>query len=156
RFVEDRPIRARRTNNVERIWRWCRRNPGMASLASSVAFLLVTITIGSVLSAVWLHTERNYALGNLQRAERAESELTEKLWLSYRDQARAGRWSGQVGRRFNSLDALAKAAAIRPDLELRDEAVACMALVDLRRVKPQPDYPPDSLGRFTFDASLQR
>jgi serine/threonine protein kinase/WD40 repeat protein/Tfp pilus assembly protein PilF len=155
RFVEDRPIRARRTNNIERIWRWCRRNPGMASLASSVAVLLVTVTMGSALSAVWLHKERNNALGNLQRAERAESELTDKLWMSYRDQARAGRWSGQVGRRFISLDALAKAAAIRPDLELRDEAIACMALVDLRRIKPHPKCPADTLA-ITYDAQLAR
>src|SRR5262249_36927875 len=50
---------------------------------------------------------------------------------------------------------LAKAAAIRPDLELRDEAIACMALVDLRRVKPLPDCPPGTLG-VHFDARLER
>src|SRR5207248_4472006 len=27
RFLEDRPIRARRATAAERLWRWCRRNP---------------------------------------------------------------------------------------------------------------------------------
>ena len=38
-----------------------------------------------------------------------------------------------MGQRMDSLDALAKAAAIRPDERLRDEAIAAMALPDVRR-----------------------
>ena len=30
RFLEDRPIRARRSTTVEQCWRWCRRNPWLA------------------------------------------------------------------------------------------------------------------------------
>src|SRR5262249_51157306 len=31
RFVEDKPIRARPVGRLERSWRWCRRNPAVAS-----------------------------------------------------------------------------------------------------------------------------
>jgi WD40 repeat protein len=47
-------------------------------------------------------------------------------------QARAGRSSRLPGQRFKSLEAIAEAARIRPSLELRNEAIACMALVDVR------------------------
>lgn len=56
----------------------------------------------------------------------------EELWKSYLAQARAGRFSGQNGRRFDSLDALAAAAKLRRSLELRREAIACLALSDLK------------------------
>src|SRR5262245_17702681 len=42
RFVEDRPVRARRASGAERAWRWCRRNPLPASLlAGIVLFFLI-------------------------------------------------------------------------------------------------------------------
>jgi serine/threonine protein kinase/tetratricopeptide (TPR) repeat protein len=41
RFLADRPIRARRTPWRERAWRWCRRNPAVASLIASVTVLLL-------------------------------------------------------------------------------------------------------------------
>ena len=58
-------------------------------------------------------------------------------------QARASRWSGCSGQRLDSLDALAKAAELVPrlglggddEMVLRTEAIACMALTDLRIVK---------------------
>src|SRR5205085_10853045 len=37
RFVEDRPVRARRISEAERLWRWCRRNPAVAGLLAAVA-----------------------------------------------------------------------------------------------------------------------
>src|SRR5437763_997035 len=37
RFLADRPIRARRVSSLEKVWRWCRRNPVDATLMGSVA-----------------------------------------------------------------------------------------------------------------------
>lgn len=42
RFLEDRPIEARRITPAERLWRWCRRNRIVAGLAGA-AFLLVCL-----------------------------------------------------------------------------------------------------------------
>ena len=50
-------------------------------------------------------------------------------------QAHAGRSSRQAGQRFTSLDVLRAAAQIRITDELRNEAIACLALVDLRPVR---------------------
>ncbi len=51
RFVEDRPVRARRTSEVEKLWRWCRRNPGSSALGGALAAVLLLATIGSLLAA---------------------------------------------------------------------------------------------------------
>jgi serine/threonine protein kinase/tetratricopeptide (TPR) repeat protein len=46
RLLADRPIRARRTPWRERAWRWCRRNPAVASLIASVVVLLLVVAGG--------------------------------------------------------------------------------------------------------------
>ncbi len=46
-FLADRPIRARRTPWHERGWRWCRRNPMLATLLGCVAALVLFIA-GSI------------------------------------------------------------------------------------------------------------
>jgi tetratricopeptide (TPR) repeat protein len=51
RFLEDRPIKARRLNPVGVAWRWAKRNPAVASLLGLVAALLVGIAAGSMIAA---------------------------------------------------------------------------------------------------------
>ena len=51
RFIEDEPIRARRTSSSERFIRWCRRNPGLAWAVGAVAAALVALTALSMLYA---------------------------------------------------------------------------------------------------------
>lgn len=41
RFLEDRPIRARRASLIEHGWRWCRRNPALASVSALALALLI-------------------------------------------------------------------------------------------------------------------
>jgi WD40 repeat protein len=65
-------------------------------------------------------------------ARQAEADGQEKLRRAYLAEAQAGRWSHRAGRRFESLNRLKQAAQIRPSLELRNEAIACLALTDLR------------------------
>jgi WD40 repeat protein len=65
-------------------------------------------------------------------ARKAEAEARDQLWLAYLAEAQALRLGGRVGRRFEALEVLNKAAAIRPSLPLRNEAIACLALSDLR------------------------
>ena len=45
RFLDDQPIKARRVSTAERLWRWCRRNPVVAALATAVAFALLAGTV---------------------------------------------------------------------------------------------------------------
>ena len=52
RFLDGRPILARPVNPAGRLWRWCRRNPKLASLAAT---LLLTFALGTpTLLALWL------------------------------------------------------------------------------------------------------
>jgi WD40 repeat protein len=142
RFREDRPIVARPVGRLERGWRWCKRNPVPATMAA-------TLAAGALVALYFLNAERTRTLHNLERARSAEADLavqlqktrqaerekTDKLWQSYFDRARAGFFSRQPGQRLDGLAALSAAARIRPAEQLRDQAIACMALVDLRTVK---------------------
>jgi WD40 repeat protein/tetratricopeptide (TPR) repeat protein len=51
RFVEDRPIRARRVSAAERLARWCRRNKALAAAIGLAAGALVTASVMSLLYA---------------------------------------------------------------------------------------------------------
>lgn len=54
RFLDDRPILARRIGAVEQLWRWCRRNRLVAVSAAAAICLLLLTTVISV--AAYLHT----------------------------------------------------------------------------------------------------
>jgi WD40 repeat protein/serine/threonine protein kinase/Flp pilus assembly protein TadD len=51
RFLDDRPIQARRVSGAERLWRWCRRKPALASAVLLAATALVAVTVVSSLFA---------------------------------------------------------------------------------------------------------
>ena len=55
RFLSDRPVLARRTSLGERLARWCKRNPAVASLLALLALVLVTGTIASTAAAFQFH-----------------------------------------------------------------------------------------------------
>ncbi len=125
RFEQERPIHARPVRATERMWRWCRRNPRLAGVSASALLLLLTIAIGSPMALVRIHHEG-------ERARLAERETREKLRDSYLAQARANRLLGRSGRRLDSLELIQRANEIRHGLDLRDEAIACLTLKDVR------------------------
>ena len=91
------------------------------------------------------------ALKEAHRARAAEADTNAKLWSSYLAQAQAGRFSHRPGRRFEGLDLVRKAAALRPSLELRNEAIACLALRDMRLTKELGEgMPAGSLLQVNF------
>ncbi len=56
RFIEGRPIQARRISAPERTWRWCRRNPVIAGLLVAMVVALAGVF------GLWLRSERLLAL----------------------------------------------------------------------------------------------
>jgi serine/threonine protein kinase/WD40 repeat protein len=138
RFVEGHPVEARPLGAVGRLARWARRSPVPAALGGIVAALLA-LTAGLMVVSDWrLRREHAATVGNLERAERAERDVAEKLLESSIAHARASRRSGAAGRRFDSLRAVAEASRLAParrrEAELRAEAIASLALADLRPI----------------------
>jgi serine/threonine protein kinase/WD40 repeat protein len=139
RFLDGVPIRARRSGPAERLWSWCRRNPVVSGLLAAVALLLVAVAGVASVSAWRLGAEAG-------RARAAEREANEQLFQSSLERARASRFSGRMGQRFAGLEALRKAAELARVLDLPaervrevgDEAIACLALTDLRVVRQWP------------------
>jgi serine/threonine protein kinase len=89
RFLSDRPILARRTGSVERLWRWSRRNP---ALAGSLAALFLFLAIGcGGMALLWRRAEvqrrRADDLLELSEHRRIDAEKNQADAQSQRAQA---------------------------------------------------------------------
>jgi len=118
RWLRREPIHARPVATAERFGKWTRRNP---LLAGALAAVLMVAMIG-LAGILW----------QWRSALTAKADTQNALWLSLGSQAHAERLTGMGGRRARSLKAIEQAAGIRPSLYLRQEAVAALALTDLR------------------------
>lgn len=90
RFLADRPILARRTTWVEHGWRWCRRNPAVASLLAAVTALLAV-------SVVVLAVSNARIRGALQQEKRATDVLTQTLYYQWIASAAHARGKNRPG-----------------------------------------------------------
>jgi tetratricopeptide (TPR) repeat protein len=73
RWRAGKPILARPAGRVEKMWRWCRREPALSGLVAAVLALLVTVAIGS--SSMFIREKRareNEA--NLRRQAQAHQQ----------------------------------------------------------------------------------
>jgi serine/threonine protein kinase/WD40 repeat protein len=163
RYLHDEPVQACPPSAGYRIRKFARRNK---RLLASVSLLALALMTGTVVSA-WQAIRATDAEGLAQTRLRAETEAQEKamrrLFDSRLAEAKAGSLSRRVGQRLDSLDVLAEATAIARDLKLSEEhflqlrnaAIACLALPDLRLAKQWPGWP---VGSHTveFDGNLER
>ncbi len=104
RFIDGRPVLARRISAVEHLCRRCRRNPGVAALLATVLVLLVAVVTSSTAFAVHLARAHSAAIAafrgecekshelfsDMQRAELAVEQATRETRLA-RDQAARAR-----------------------------------------------------------------
>lgn len=120
-------------------------------------FIVEYGVIATVVSALavagflWASAQTRQANENLQRAERAEGEAKARLHEANFNLARANRLAGRAGFRFNSLPELAGAAAYSNRLDYRNEAIACLALPDLRPLKQWAKTPYWDSFNFSHD-----
>ena len=75
RFLEDRPIAARRVTAAERLYRWSRRNPQLAVLSAATLTLLLAIVL--ILGTSYRRIQKALAARN-EQFQRAEQNLLEK------------------------------------------------------------------------------
>jgi eukaryotic-like serine/threonine-protein kinase len=138
RFLADRPIMARRSTWREQTWRWCRRNPALASLLAAVAALLIVVATVSTFSALWLKSA-------LTKTQTAEREGRRKLFEAYLAEAKANRLSRRTGQRFDTLARVADAAALARELDVPEERLAELRQVAVTALA-MPDLSPRYLG----------
>jgi WD40 repeat protein/serine/threonine protein kinase len=117
RFVEDRPVKARRVSEAEKLWRWCRRNPGTAVLGGALAALLVLGTAASLLAAGYFNRLR-WNEAQAAQSERDARHEAEEAGNEARRRGEAERWG-----RYRSNIAAASAA-----LQLQNSGAARTAL----------------------------
>jgi WD40 repeat protein len=176
-YLDNRPIRSRPIPSYQRFWRWCKRNPWLAAANVAAALLTTILAIGSTIAA-WTYRDQVEALQLEQRKTRlaqqgladqlvqtqdAETKGRERLFESLDSQAQARRLSRRMGQRFGTLDALEQAAKIARDLKwpterlepLRDEAIACLALPDLKPTGRAIPWPPGTVA-VAFDSTMTR
>src|SRR5262249_35147462 len=108
------------------------------------------------------------ALADRERARAAERQRAEQLFQSQSARAEALRWGGKAGRRIDGLRAVADAARLARERaaaaparlkqvlgELRNQAVACLALADLAVAVRWQGHPPGTTA-VALDPAFRR
>lgn len=87
RFINDLPVRARRISSIERLWRWCRRNPLVAGLGAAVLVLLFVVAVVSGMG--YMETKAaNFQVTKAlegEKAQREKAQATSELALEVLD-----------------------------------------------------------------------
>jgi eukaryotic-like serine/threonine-protein kinase len=169
RYLADEPVQACPPSAAYRLRKFVRRNKGAVVAVASILVLLATIaTIGSV-AALRLAEEQQATHKQLHLTQQAERNEREANWVSKFQlfqaklaHAKSNRSSGRVGQRFDSLSALREAVELARELglgeghvlALRNEAIACLALADLKVTK-ECDLDPHWRLPFAVDPGLE-
>lgn len=116
RFLHNEPIQARPIGRTEVAWRWCRRNPGIASLAGMVAFsLLAGITI-ALIFADRASQKAQEAEASAQRASEAKALSDRRLYVAEIQLAVQDWRNGRIAQVQKRLEAQVPQGSDVPDL----------------------------------------
>ncbi|MDX1928779.1 MAG: protein kinase [Pirellulaceae bacterium] len=144
RFLSDRPILARRVVKLEQFWRWCRRNPTVAALSSTVCLLMLGMLIAWSMFS-WVQSDRDRARQAEQTANRSQqaAKVAEEFAKARSHLALAigYRHSREPAHKSMCLAEVKAAMTYNPPTdtkaELRNVAIAAFAQSD---VKPGRDW----------------
>jgi WD40 repeat protein len=132
RWQRGEPIHARRVRTPERLWRWCRRNPLVAT-SSTVAILALLGTVAVVVGvAVWRAEQEREAL------LKDKTDKDQRLYQSLVEQAQAER---RAGNRSRSLELFRQALDLKPGEELRPEAIRSITSGEVHFLREVPIDP---------------
>ncbi|HEY7424483.1 MAG TPA: serine/threonine-protein kinase [Gemmataceae bacterium] len=170
RYLHDEAVQACPPSASYRLRKFLRRNRGPVLAAAAVLLALIGGIVGTTIGLVGAEQARRaaevaQAKEHMQRqvAERAEHDKTLKLWQAQLAQARATRRSRGMGQRFETLEVLKQATQLARELylprerflDLQNEAIACLALPDVRVAQEWEGWPAGS-AYLDFDAALER
>lgn len=154
RWLCHEPIQARAMVPYERLVLWARRRPAVAALSG----LAVVIFLVGLVAVLWQWQEavsqRQRADQNAAHKEAALEQAKSALWQAQFDRARAQRQTRLIGQRVKTLEAIRAAVALRPSPELRDEAIAALALPDFEPENNWQSLPPGTV-RAVMDPTLK-
>ncbi len=155
RFLDDRPILARPPGRWRRTAKWMRRHK--VFVGTALAGLAV-----SLLVALAILGYSNYQIGSeRQAALKSEQMRSHQLVETLVQRASALRQTESAGRRQQALQAINRARDLASGLDLpeittrklRDEAIACLAITDLRQTA---FWRVPKVSRAGFDSRLTR
>jgi eukaryotic-like serine/threonine-protein kinase len=182
RYLHDEPVLACPPSAWYRFGKMARRNKGTLVAAALVSLALVIGSVISLWQAiratealsskeealnskqaalVALGQEQQATKRELGRAQAAEEQATRELFEALVAEARANRLSRRIGQRFRTLEIVDRANRIGRQLqlpperflELRNEAIAALALPDLRVAK---EWQTPAGSWVVFDAKMER
>jgi serine/threonine protein kinase/WD40 repeat protein len=130
RFLEDRPIAARRIGPAEQLARWARRNPGIAALSATVFGLLALLALGATVAAVRVEGEARRATTALasESAARKDVEAANASLRATQDDLRRVAYAA----RMNLVQAAFEAGDIGQVTALLDQTCPEPGTPDLR------------------------
>jgi WD40 repeat protein/tRNA A-37 threonylcarbamoyl transferase component Bud32 len=155
RFLNDEPVSASPPSATYRFKKFAKRNRAAVVWTGVFSTVVISAAIGM--------TMLYFVAGRKEQAAVAAEDIAQRrTWDARVSEAEALRWSGRPERRFLAFDALHEAVAITSKHDetekmkrMRDSAIACLSIVDMRPVdswKGNPGY-----GELvSADATLSR
>ncbi|HVS38495.1 MAG TPA: protein kinase, partial [Gemmataceae bacterium] len=138
RFVDDRPVKARRVGMAEQVWRWARRNPALAWMTTAAVLLLVVGTTASLIAAYWFSVVA--ADANRQRAKADKLAADEAKARDEADNANI-EIKKKADQLLDDFKRLNRANALLESARLHNDAGECnQALADYNAaIEQRPD-----------------
>jgi WD40 repeat protein/serine/threonine protein kinase len=117
RFVEDRPVKARRVSEAEKFRRWCRRNPLVASLLAAIVLVFLAGFAGVAWQWRVAETARADEMRQRGRAEEEATRANEQKRLAEANLAKAQQAEKEATEQRNRADRAAEVAQQKLYLE---------------------------------------
>lgn len=164
RYLQGKPIAARRASTWDQVSSWCKRNKAIAILGSTV-FLTLSTILGIT---IWSRTQLELTLRENELARRGEAAAHASslghLWDSVIAQAQAQQSTGRAGHRVQSLASVAEAQKLLDQIGrtdereniLRDTAAACLPLDDFQQIAQWQGPPVASCYKVATNGILSR
>jgi serine/threonine protein kinase len=106
RFLADEAIHARPVSASERLRRWCRRNPGLASLSAAVGLLLVVWAMSSTFLYFQIKTEKEETDRQRQLADAHAKTASDNEQIARQNETKAQQQQAKAEKNAQSLIAL--------------------------------------------------